>query len=76
MTTANKLRKYRLNKWADAMDSIEAATSGADLYDRHKRQMTHGQADTHAAAVFNMPRALVRRRRTVFGKVMGWLRIL
>ena len=74
--TANRLRTLRLRKWADAMDSIEAATSGADLYDRPKRTMTHGQTDTHAAAVFNMPRAMVRRRRTTFGKALGWLRIL
>ena len=75
MTTASKLRSFHLRKYADALDDIAAAVSGDDLYDRPTRTMTDSQTDSHAATVFNMPRAMVRKRRTVLGRILRRLGI-
>lgn len=74
MTTANRLRRFKMDKYADVQDALTDAVSGQDLYERKCKCMSHGKTDHHAATVFKLPVNEVRRKRkSLRYRFFSWL---
>ena len=70
----------RLREWQVAMKEAEYderlremhdAMSGSDLYERTLIDMNDSRCDYHCRTVFKLPLALVRRRRTLLGRLLN-----
>lgn len=75
MTTASDLRRYHLLKYAEAMENIEAAVSGADLYDRPLTDLNDAQCDYRASSAFRLPLNEVRAvRKSWRRRFLQWIK--